>query len=253
MAVAAASAAHRTMGPHGGGLTVHAAAREIALRRLSAACPMVDLSFKSAPRPIEAPPAPGLPATKETTFDAVMDRCARGDEAAFQELYRRAAPRVQRFVLRLCGDPALADDLTQEAFLRIYLARGSFASGAPALPWIFAIARNAYIDFTRHARVRRAAWGDAELAGGRYEPEAAPEARGDEALAGQEMLAVVGATLARMPALLREAFVLLRFEGMSVAEAAQVLGATEGAVKVRAFRAYELLREALALSSGKGG
>jgi len=59
------------------------------------------------------------------------------------------------------------------------------------------------------------------------------------------MLDVVQATLNALPALQRDAFVLIRFEGLSVAEAAQVLGATEGAVKVRAFRAYEALREAL--------
>jgi len=55
----------------------------------------------------------------------------------------------------------------------------------------------------------------------------------------------VRATLEQMTALQREAFVLIRFEGMSVSQAAQVLGATEAAVKIRAFRAYEALRAAL--------
>jgi RNA polymerase sigma-70 factor (ECF subfamily) len=59
------------------------------------------------------------------------------------------------------------------------------------------------------------------------------------------MLEVVRTVLEQLPALQREAFVLLRFEGMSVSEAAQVLGTTEGAVKVRAFRASEALRAAL--------
>ena len=131
----------------------------------------------------------------------------------------------------------------------MYLARGHFERRAAALPWIFAIARNAYIDFTRQSRVRRAVTVDASAARA-VEPEASAETRGDEVLAGQEMLATVRATLARMPILLREAFVLLRFEGLSVSEAAQILGATEGAVKVRAFRAYELLRAALHVDSG---
>ena len=59
------------------------------------------------------------------------------------------------------------------------------------------------------------------------------------------MLDVVRDTLERLPMLQREAFVLIRFEGLSVIEAAQILGATEAAVKVRAFRAYEALRAAL--------
>jgi RNA polymerase sigma-70 factor (ECF subfamily) len=66
------------------------------------------------------------------------------------------------------------------------------------------------------------------------------------------MLDIVQATLADLPALQRDAFTLIRFEGLSVAEAAQVLGTTEGAVKVRAFRAYEALRAALDRSSSKG-
>ena len=157
---------------------------------------------------------------------------------------RQGAPRVRGFLIRLSGDPALAEDLTQEAFLRIHRARGSFDAGAAALPWFFAIARNAFLDHTRYAQVRRAV----ELSDGTSGPperEADPDTKGDEALMARETLDVVRRTLAQLPVLQREAFVLLRFEGMSVSEAAQVLGATEGAVKIRAFRAYEALRAVL--------
>ena len=56
---------------------------------------------------------------------------------------------------------------------------------------------------------------------------------------------IVESVLARLPSAQREAFVLLRYEGMSVQDAAEVLGSTPTAVKLRAFRAYEALREAL--------
>ncbi|MDP9036659.1 MAG: RNA polymerase sigma factor [Myxococcota bacterium] len=172
-----------------------------------------------------------------------MDRCARGDEGAFDELYRSAAPRVRGFLLRLCGDHALADDLTQEVFLRIHRARGSFAVGAAALPWMLAIARNGFRDHVRRAQLRPATTLRGDHAGAHS--EAAPETRGDEAFFGREMLDVVRHVLLRLPVAQREAFVLIRFEGLSVSEAAQILGATEGAVKLRAFRAYEALRAAL--------
>ena len=81
--------------------------------------------------------------------------------------------------------------------------------------------------------------------GGARAAEAAPETRGDEVVAARQSLDVVRRTLDDMPFLQREAFVLIRFEGLSVREAAEVLGATEAAVKVRAFRAYEALRAAL--------
>ncbi len=70
---------------------------------------------------------------------------------------------------------------------------------------------------------------------------ASPEAE----LVGQETLDVVRATLASLPVAHREAFILIRFEGLSIAEAAQILDASEANVKVRAFRAYEAFRQAL--------
>lgn len=185
--------------------------------------------------------------------DAVMDWYARGDDAAFDELYRRAAPRVRGFLLRLSGNPSAADNLTQEAFLRVHRARGSFAPGAATLPWLLAIARNVFRDGIRRAQARpvasQAPASESEI----LQFDAGPEARADEALAARETLEIVRRTLASMPVLQREAFVLLRFEGMSVSEAAEVLGATEGAVKVRAFRAYEAIRAALDASRASPG
>jgi RNA polymerase sigma-70 factor (ECF subfamily) len=113
---------------------------------------------------------------------------------------------------------------------------------------MYAIARNAFLDHARREQVRRSS--TARLAPTR---EAAKDTQGDELLSGREMLDVVRETLARLPMLQRDAFVLIRFEGLSVSEAAQVLGATEAAVKVRAFRAYEALREALDRSTGEPG
>jgi RNA polymerase sigma-70 factor (ECF subfamily) len=178
-------------------------------------------------------------------LSSVMDRYARGEDLAFDDLYRLGAPRVRGFLLRLCGDLALADDLMQETFIRVHRGRGSFVMGAAALPWMLAIARNALRDHARRAQVRPGTRTVDRNAGELVQSEAPPDARGDEVLAGQEMLELVRSVLQQLPALQREAFVLLRFEGMSVSEAAQVLGTTEGAVKVRAFRASEALRTAL--------
>jgi RNA polymerase sigma-70 factor (ECF subfamily) len=207
--------------------------------RLPAAVRMLNPRQKALPVPAAiVPPGTGVAGLHD--LDAEMDRYAAGEDAAFDELYRRGAQRVRGFLIRLSGDAALADDLTQETFVRVHRARGSFNAGGAALPWMLAIARNAFLDHTRREQVRRST-------GARVmQPaEAAAETRGDEVVAGQEMLAIVRATLERLPLLQREAFVLIRFEGLSVSEAAQILGATEGAVKVRAFRAYEALRAAL--------
>jgi RNA polymerase sigma-70 factor (ECF subfamily) len=196
-------------------------------------------------RPLETG-ARSVPYTRSPLDDA-MDRYARGEDSLFDEIFRLGAPRVRGFLLRMCSDATLAEDLTQEAFLRIHLARGSFLANAAALPWMYAIARNVLLDQKRRESVRRVARKQATEGA---TDQASPDARGDEVLAARETLDVVRRTLDELPLIQREAFVLLRFEGLSVREAAEVLGATEGAVKVRAFRAYEALRSALEREGG---
>jgi RNA polymerase sigma-70 factor (ECF subfamily) len=211
--------------------------------------PMGEASSKSAARAVDS--ASSLPENR--WLDAAMDRYAAGEDGVFDELYRRGAPRVHGFLLRLCGDPSLADDLTQEAFVRIHRARGSFEPGSAALPWFFAIARNAFVDNRRREQTRRGISQSMAVEGAALEAEAPPGGRGDEVLAATELLDVVRKTLETMTPLQREAFVLVRFEGLSIAQAAQVLGATETAVKVRAFRAYEAIRAALDRTGKEGG
>lgn len=216
----------------------------------------LDLTSAMAGSSPKATPYPVAPAAYDaearSLLDAAMDRYASGENAAFAELYRRAAPRVRGFLLRLSGDAALADDLTQESFLRIHRARGNFEPGAAALPWVFAIARNVFLDHARRPKVHRRAassqWGLPAP-----EREAPPDTQGEEVAIGHEMLEVVRKTLEGLPVLQREAFVLLRFEGLSVQDAAQVLGANKGAVKIRAFRAYEAFRAALGHEGSKSG
>jgi RNA polymerase sigma-70 factor, ECF subfamily len=181
------------------------------------------------------------PATR--ILDEVMHRYASGDDEALDELYRLGAPRVRAFLARLCVDSALADDLTQDAFLRIHRARGNFASGAAALPWMLAIARNAFRDHVRHERVRRAH--QASAAQGKNGRHPAHDNGGDQKVIARQMLGIAGQALANLPVRQREAFVLLRFEGLSLDEAAQVLGATRAAVKILTHRACVAIREAL--------
>jgi RNA polymerase sigma factor (sigma-70 family) len=137
-----------------------------------------------------AAPAPGAAATGD--LDGIMERCATGDDRAFDELYRRGAQRVRGFLIRLSGNASLADDLTQETFVRIHRARGSFAVGAAALPWMFAIARNAFLDHARRENVRRSS--GARIAQPREAPK---DTQGDEVFSAREMLDIVRETLER--------------------------------------------------------
>ena len=192
----------------------------------------------------------------DADLDAAMDRYAQGEDRAFAIVHAGLYQRMRLFLLRLCRTQALADDLLQETFLRIHRARGSFSSGAKAVPWAYAIARNAHTDFVRSAHTRRTSSIERDDAGDGAEPldvPAGPATDAEEVSIARQTAKAVEEALARLPPAQREAFVLLRYEGMSVADTARILGATENAVKLRAFHAYEALRAALGIEKGKPG
>lgn len=177
----------------------------------------------------------------EIDLNRAMDRYASGDASAFAMLHRALYPRLHAYLARMRGSAQVADDLVQETFLRMHRARATFAPGASVVPWMYTIARNVLIDHARSVKARIVSQMGIDDA-----PEPIDTAADTEsaAVAG-EAARTVERVLARLPAAQREAFVLLRYEGLSVQDAAQVLGATPAAVKLRAFRAYEALREAL--------
>lgn len=185
--------------------------------------------------------------TREDSLDQAMDRYAQGEQAAFSLLYAGLEMKLRAFLTRLTGVPSVADDLLQETFMRIHRARGSFEQGAAVVPWAYAIARNAWLDHVRSAKVR----GNAGRANSSHDdiaaadPPTGPDADSEQMAIARETAALVEAVLRKLAPAQREAFVLLRYEGMSVEDAAAVLGSTPTAVKLRAFRAYEALREAL--------
>ncbi len=170
-------------------------------------------------------------------LDALMERYIAGDIAAFDELYARTAPRVFAFLLAMARDRQCAEDLCQAVYLKLHRARRDFLRGSPLMPYLMAIARNAFLDDSRHrkrALVRLTATGELP------EPATTPS-----------MSAVVGLkdaferAVAALSPPQREAYVLIEHSGLSLAEAAQVLDATEMAVKLRVHRANEALRAAL--------
>ncbi|MGH7293519.1 MAG: RNA polymerase sigma factor [Polyangiaceae bacterium] len=171
--------------------------------------------------------------------DVAMERYSEGDDASFALVYDALAPRLYGYLLRQTRDRARAEDLLQQTMLHIHRARARFIPGAEVTPWAFAIARRLFVDGIR--RGRRELLGDGtELDAGR---DAGPGA--DEILQARELATRVEGILAKLPQSQRAAFELIRQEGLSMAEAAQVLGTTVAAVKLRAHRAYEALRAAL--------
>jgi|CZKU01.1.fsa_nt_gi RNA polymerase sigma-70 factor (ECF subfamily) len=174
-----------------------------------------------------------------TDADFAMERYAGGDTAAFGQLYDALSPRLFGYLLRQTRDRARAEDLLQQTMLQIHRARDRFIAGAEVTPWAFAIARRLLVDDIR--RNRRVILSD----DGDPDPGVSSLDRADDLVHAGELAVRVQHILARLPHSQRAAFELIKQEGLTVAEAAQVLGTTVAAVKLRAHRAYESLRAAL--------
>ncbi|MEO8799327.1 MAG: RNA polymerase sigma factor [Polyangiaceae bacterium] len=181
------------------------------------------------------------PKSDNRALDAAMDRYARGDDAAFGELYDGLAPRIYGYLVRQCRNRGSAEELAQQTFMHMHRARGQFLHGASVLPWAFAIARRLFLDQIRKGR--RELLTTSEEDAGVLTIANDPSAESNF-YAGQ-IATRVQAVLATLPESQRTAFELLKLEELSVAEAAEVVGATSAAVKLRAHRAYQALRAAL--------
>jgi RNA polymerase sigma-70 factor (ECF subfamily) len=159
-----------------------------------------------------------------------MERMQQGDASACQELLDDIGPSLTSFLRRRVADPHELEDVYQEVFMAIFEARHTYESGRPFEPWLFAIARNIAVDFSRR-RWARSHW--EELVA---DP---PDQFADTPTAAAPEL---DAVLAGLPADQREAFSMLKLDGLSVQAAAARAGVSVGALKVRAHRAYKSLK-----------
>jgi RNA polymerase sigma-70 factor (ECF subfamily) len=172
-----------------------------------------------------------------------MDRYADGDAGAFGEIYDSLAPRLHAFFVRQTGDAARAEDLVQQTLLQIHVARGSFARGADVLPWAFAIGRRLLIDARRRTK-KEVLFQTAEEAAAALDLRVERDIP-DGVVMTRQLAGRLQARLLDLPEPQRAAYALVRQEGMSVADAAEVLGTTPTAIKLRAHRVYEALRDLL--------
>jgi RNA polymerase sigma-70 factor (ECF subfamily) len=174
-----------------------------------------------------------------TDADIAMQRYSTGDHSAFAIVYDALAPRLYGYLVRQTHDRARAEDLLQQTMLHIHRARDRFIPGAEVTPWAFAIARRLLVDGMRRGKR------EVLCADGDADPGASAGPPADDLIVARELAARIEQALATLPQSQRTAFELIKQEGLTVAEAAQVLGTTVAAVKLRAHRAYAALRVAL--------
>lgn len=160
----------------------------------------------------------------------VVRAAAAGDLDAFGELVRTYQEPLWRYLRHLVVDPALAEDVAQEAFLKAFRGLDGFAFRSKFSTWLFAIARNAAIDALRR-RDRRT---EAHRVVAPAEEPAAP---------GPALRSEVAAAVGSLSDKLRDTLLLVEVVGLTHREAAAVLGIPEGTVKSRMYLARRELTD----------
>ncbi len=186
-----------------------------------------------------------LPLVAEVPIDPTVLAAQRGDDAAFALLYDAHAARVFALCVGLAGDRAMAAELVQDVFVRVWERLGSFRGECAFTTWLHRVAVNTALESERKGRRRSlrvmiAADLRVERDGSQARLPDAPTKATDAGLA-MDLEQAIG----RLPAGARAVFVLHDIEGFQHAEIGERLGIAEGTSKAHLFRARRLLREML--------
>ncbi|WP_114393182.1 RNA polymerase sigma factor [Oleisolibacter albus] len=200
-----------------------------------------------APSVLSDPPVPAVAA--EPGDDQLLARIAEGDRAAFARLARRHTPKALSVAQRILGSAAEADEVVQEAWIRVWTRAGTWRPDGTARfsTWLHRIVVNLCLD-----RRRRPAFAGMEEAPDLPDPSPDAPALLDQA----QQARLVGEALRDLPDRQRAALSLCYYEDLSAAEAGRVLGLSVSAVESLLARARRALRARLGdlgLGRGEGG
>jgi RNA polymerase sigma-70 factor (ECF subfamily) len=182
----------------------------------------------------------------QKTDEELMVILREGDREALAELVRRYQNDLFRFCLHYLRDPELARELTQETFVRVYVARQRFDETRMFRPWVLCIARNLSLNELKRKKsvhmesLEEYASAAREDDGGLQRTS---DGTPDQELMEQERRDVLAKLLDMLDSESREIVTLRFFEKMSARDIAEVVGSTEGAVRTRLHRILKSLRE----------
>lgn len=178
--------------------------------------------------------------------EELMSRLQGGEDAALAQLMQHWEVPVKRFLFRIIGNVAEAEDLAQDVFLRVYTKRATYRKGATFSTWCFSIASNQAKNRLRWWRhrptVSLGAWTEA---GGDDVDETRTGESAPHRAIRREQVASVQAAVAALPLDLRTALVLFEYEERSTADIAAALNCSPKAVENRLYRARQQLKQML--------
>jgi len=187
-------------------------------------------------------------ATAALDFDAeLMLRVKEGDGASFSVLLEKHRSSVVHFLYRMIQNHAVAEELAQEVFLRVYRSRGTYEPTAKFTTWLFRIATHLALNSLRDGKNERSQErldDDSSDMPGRQVSDRRPSV--EQSLVYQAKLDEIRRAIAALPEKQRAAVLMHKYEEMEYSQIAKVLTCSESAVKSLLFRAYETLRARLA-------
>ena len=178
----------------------------------------------------------------------IMLQVKAGDDSAFAYLVQKYRRPMMSFMFRMTHSNAVAEDLAQEVFLRVYRSRESYEASAKFTTWLYRIATNLAVNHardTRHERPENTASLDEPDENGQTLdlPDRTPGA--EEMIVRRERVAAIRQRVQALPERQRIAVVMHKYQQMEYRQIADVLKLSESATKSLLFRAYETLREQL--------
>lgn len=179
----------------------------------------------------------------------LMLRVRDGDSTSFALLLERHRNPVVHFLYRMVQNQAVAEELAQEVFLRVYRSRGSYEPTAKFSTWLFRIATHLALNWIRDGRHEKAlesldSQTGADDAPMRQFSDGAPSV--EQTLVRQARMAEIRAAIEALPEKQKAAVLMHKYQEMEYSQIASVLGCSESAVKSLVFRAYQTLRARLA-------
>jgi len=180
---------------------------------------------------------------------AVMLRVAAGDESGFNYLVAKYHRPMIHFLYRMVHNQAVAEELAQEVFLRVYRARDSYRAEARFTTWLYRIATNLAVNHardTRHERAAQTIYLDAPDEETGMSPDLADdEPSVEQRLVRDERMAAIRSHVMALPERQRMAVLMHKYQGMDYRQIGEVLKLSESATKSLLFRAYQTLRDKL--------
>ena len=191
-------------------------------------------------------PSASLSGFASLTDAEIMLRVKAGDDSAFNHLVEKFRRQLVGFLYRMARNHAVAEELAQEVFLRVYRSRGTYKASAKFTTWMYRIAVNLAVNHARDTRGRRGEVSlDEPTEGGAAFEVADGEPTAEQELLHRERMRAIRSHLEALPERQRLAVLMHKYQGLDYREIAKVLKLSESATKSLLFRAYETLRESL--------